>query len=90
MKFTKVCGQCCEEKKRWKFYRSEREPDGVMPVCKCCHNGLTTTNEERKKAAMHRRPTDPTESEVVAACESIRTRWSKKKTASRKKGRPLA
>lgn len=81
----KACSKCGERKPIVKFYPCPTEPDGFMPACKACRNGVTEANRRRSAEVRDRLPCEPTEDEIEAACAAIRSGWSALKTAARKR-----
>lgn len=45
----KVCSKCKQEKEYNNFYPSKSCKDGIMRMCKECHNILSTTNKNYRK-----------------------------------------
>lgn len=77
------CSECGVTKPSEKFY-------GSMARCKACHNGITEANRRRAVEIKDRQPGEPSEDEIASACVAIRSGWSVKRRASRKRGRVLA
>lgn len=80
----KVCSECGTEKPASKYYKHPRQPDGLMPRCKACHMGCTQRNERVRVALLERQWGDPSEEQIRAACERLRSGWSKAKLARRR------
>jgi len=80
----KVCSECGKDKPASKFYKHAGAPDGLMPHCKACHNGCTETNARRTAELMERQLGDPTEEQILMACERLRSGWSPAKRRRRK------
>jgi len=80
---VKRCSTCGQSKSPEKFFAG-------MAHCKACHNGVTMSNLRRSTETRGRQQDEPTEDQIAAACLLIQQRWSKKKRASRKRGKVLA
>jgi hypothetical protein len=80
---VKRCSTCGQSKSPEKFY-------GEMAHCKACHNGVTMPNLRRATETKGRQSAEPSEDQIAEACLLIQQRWSKKKKASRKRGKVLA
>lgn len=77
------CLECGVAKPLVKFY-------GSMPCCKACRNGVTEANLRRATEIKDRQAGEPSEEQIADACLLIQRQWSKKKKASRQRGRVLS
>lgn len=76
----KRCSCCGVAKPPTKFH-------GSMPNCKACRNGVTEPNLRRATEIKERQDGEPDEEQIADACLLIQQAWSRKKRASRKRGR---